>query len=123
MKKIFSFLCLSLLLLSVFAIGGNQKAFAGVRRCRVNGEYHIPNTNPQMSYLVKVQINGNIINGTLWTCDCGTQVIATDANCYCYPSQCSIKTSAGYPYLPGSYSYYVPSTTYSGLPSDWQGVH
>lgn len=112
MKKNLKILCLSLLLVLIGVVGSPQRVQAGPIVCNVNGQYHISTR----SSLVKVQINGTIYNGTLWTCDCGSQVITSDANRYCYPSQCSIGYSGGY-------SYYIPSTTYAGVPSTWYNIH
>ena len=123
MKKNLKILCLSLLLVLVGVVASPQKVQAGPLVCTVNGQYHVPNRSTTMTYLVKVQVNGTIYNGTLWTCDCGSQVITSDVSRYCYPSDCSIGYSAGYPYLPYSYSYYIPSTTYAGVPSTWYNIH
>lgn len=125
MKKNLKILCLSLLLVLVGVVGSPQKVQAGPLACPVNGQYHVPN-NTRIS-TVTVKINSTNYLGTLWKCDCGAEVIGCDygGGSFTYPSLCDLKQSPGYPYLPGSYTYYVPrslSYVYYGTPSDWINV-
>jgi hypothetical protein len=117
MKNTLKPLFISLLLALVLIVGGAQKATATTGDCPY-GTYHEYNTRSG----VKVLINGQYINGTLYTCSCGSEVICTDVNKYCYPSSCTIDHSFGYPYLPGTFQWYVPSALYPGTPSNWTGI-
>ncbi|MBZ9633171.1 hypothetical protein [Clostridium sp. FP1] len=121
MKKILKILCLSLSLVFVFAFGGNQKASAYETHCSVNGQYHRPTGTLRDNHLVKLMLNKKIVNAYLKTCACGEQVIATDAGCYCYPSDSQF-LNYGIPYTPASFSYYLPNHTYPGNPLYWIGI-
>lgn len=126
MKKTFQILILSLILTLAGTLGIYQKTSAAGSSCPVHGQYHAPN-NTKVS-TIAVYVNGTRYTGTLWTCDCGSELICCDYNggSYTYPSLCDKKESWGYPYTPGSYIYYVVKSSsyiYYGTPSNWINVH
>lgn len=118
MKKFFKILAMSALLLSLCIVATPQKTTASPAHCKY-GQYHTPNGRGS---IVKAEINGKIINGTCWTCSCGSEVVTTDVYRYFYPSDNYVKKTPGYPYTPGSIAYYTGMSTYSGLPSEWTGI-
>ena len=121
MKKSLKVLFASLLLTFISIMQFPLNTNAVERNCDLYGQYHRATSNTSH---VKLKLpNGNKVNGTLWTCGCTEQVIVFDYNMHCYVSDCTMDADKGYPYIPGTASFYVPSRVYSGMPSAWKGVN